>query len=139
MKQVKGDKGQPVKCFLDCLRCCAACFERFVAFINKNAYIQIALTGENFITAAKNGFYLAWNNAGQFAVTSGIGSVFCTLCKLFISLSTTFICYMIITKSSAYKDKLNSPVVPSLLFFVIAYVIGDLFMSVYGMSIDAIL
>jgi hypothetical protein len=46
---------------------------------------------------------------------------------------------MIITKSSAYKDKLNSPVVPSLLFFVIAYVIGDLFMSVYGMSIDAIL
>lgn len=46
---------------------------------------------------------------------------------------------MIITRSSAYKDKLNSPVVPTLLFFVIAWVIGDLFMSVYGMSIDAIL
>ncbi|CAD8147663.1 unnamed protein product [Paramecium octaurelia] len=139
MKQFQGDPKQPVKCFIDCLRCYASCFERFVSFINKNAFIQIALTGESFITAAKNGFYLAWNNAGQFAVTSGIGSVFCNLCKLFIAFSTTFLCYMIITTSDAYKDELNSPIVPTLLFFIISYVIGDLFMSVYGMAIDAIL
>lgn len=46
---------------------------------------------------------------------------------------------MIITTSDTYKEKLNSPIVPTLLFFVISYVIGDLFMSVYGMAIDAIL
>lgn len=46
---------------------------------------------------------------------------------------------MIITKGENYKDKLTSPIVPCLLFFAISYVIGDLFMSVYGMSIDAIL
>ena len=90
---------------MDCCRCYAACFERFVAFINKNAYIQIALTGENFIVAAKNGFYLVWNNAGQYAIVSGIGGIFCFLCKIFVAAATTLVCYLIITKSDTYSKK----------------------------------
>lgn len=27
------------KCLLDCLSCVVACFERFIEFLNKNAYI----------------------------------------------------------------------------------------------------
>jgi len=40
----------------NCIRCCLACLERIVQFINKMAYILIALKGGNFCTSAKEGF-----------------------------------------------------------------------------------
>ena len=55
--------------------------------------------------AAKNGFYLVWNNAGQYAIVSGIGGIFCFLCKIFVAAATTLVCYLIITKSDTYSKK----------------------------------
>ncbi len=40
----------------NCVACCLACVERIVQFINKTAYIQIAIRGKNFCMAAKDGF-----------------------------------------------------------------------------------
>jgi len=47
-KNLQGKEGKIIKFVLGCLQCYMACFERFVKFLNKNAYIQIALTGKNF-------------------------------------------------------------------------------------------
>lgn len=50
------DNNQLMEYIINCLRCCMACVERIVQFINKTAYIQIALRGKNFCMAAKDGF-----------------------------------------------------------------------------------
>lgn len=58
-KQAEANGAGNNKCFeyaINCLRCCMQCVERIVQFINKTAYIQIALRGKNFCTAAKDGF-----------------------------------------------------------------------------------
>jgi len=44
------------------------CFERFIKYINRNAYILIALKGENFCSAAKEAMGLLWDNAGRASV-----------------------------------------------------------------------
>eukprot|EP00825_Cyclidium_porcatum_P018701 TRINITY_DN2128_c0_g1_i2.p1 TRINITY_DN2128_c0_g1~~TRINITY_DN2128_c0_g1_i2.p1 ORF type:complete len:412 (-),score=21.78 TRINITY_DN2128_c0_g1_i2:104-1339(-) len=128
-----------VKFILKCTSCLVACFERFIKFITKNAYIQVALTGSNFCVASKDAFYLVLRNPLKFSVVAGIGQVFIFVGKLFISCVTTFICYQIFTQAKYYKDHLFSPLLPSIACFIVSYLVGCLFMSVYGMSIDTIL
>lgn len=59
--------------------------------------------------------------------------------RLFVCATTTIICYAIITNATYYSDKIFSSIAPTILFVIISYVIGSLFMSVYGMAVDAIL
>lgn len=56
-----------------CIRCCLACVERIVQFINKTAYIQIAIRGKSFCNAAFDGFDLVWANALRYTIVAGIG------------------------------------------------------------------
>lgn len=39
----KGGKNKIVVMIIKCIQCYVLCFERFIEFLNKNAYIQIAL------------------------------------------------------------------------------------------------
>merc|ERR1711935_1289636 len=52
------------------------CLERFIKFITKNAYIQMALTGKSFCTSAWNGFFLVIKNAMTFRTAGTIGFIF---------------------------------------------------------------
>lgn len=96
MKKVK-DENALAKCIINCTRCCLDCFHRFVKFINENAYIQVALTGENFCTSAMQAFILALKNAASFFITNGIGAFIFFLGKCTISILNTAVGYCIIT------------------------------------------
>lgn len=109
------DKNKVMEYIINCLRCCLACVERIVQFINKNAYIQIALTGKNFCMAAKDGFELVWSNPLRYAIVGGIGSIIMFLGKLMIAFGTTLAMY-------AYLTYAPNTVMGKLLFlFVIPY------------------
>ncbi|EAR87511.1 plasma-membrane choline transporter (macronuclear) [Tetrahymena thermophila SB210] len=128
-----------VKYLLKCLQCYVACFERFIKFLNKNAYIQIALTGKGFCSAAKDAFELIWCNPAKFGTVATIGNIFIFIGRLFIAGITGLISYIILIKSSYYDSHLFSPIVPTVFCVVIGYFVGTFFMSVYGMGIDTIL
>lgn len=81
-----------------------ACVERIVQFINKMAYIQIALRGKNFCSAAKDGFEIAWSNPLRFAIVGGVGEIIMFLGKLMIASTTTFAFYCAITYISSIKN-----------------------------------
>ena len=59
--------------------------------------------------------------------------------KLFISSSTGVIGYLLITRVDQYSEKLNSPILPTIVMVLIGWVVGTIFMSLYGMSGDAML
>jgi hypothetical protein len=50
MKAVAGSENKLVMCILKCLRCCMECFERFIKFLNKQAYIQVEMQINILIT-----------------------------------------------------------------------------------------
>lgn len=73
------------------------CCHRFVKFLNENAYIQVALTGENFCQSAMAGFVLALKHSSSFVITNGIGSMIGFIGKITIATGNTFIGYLLIT------------------------------------------
>jgi len=78
-------------------------------------------------------------NAAKFAITSGIGHMFTFIGELFIAFITTLIGHSILTQVSYYEERLHSPVVPTVLIFLLSWIVGSSFMSVYGITADTIL
>jgi len=138
-KKMQGKESKLIKWGLACLQCYLACFERFIKFLNKNAYIQIALTGKNFCLAAKDGFFLVLRNPLRIGALATIGSIFILFGKIFIASITALAAFLYVTKGSQYENKLYNPFIPVLLVFVFAYAVGAVFMTVYGLAADAIL
>lgn len=51
-----------VRAILCCCKCFFWCLEKFLKFINRNAYIMCAIHGKNFCASAKDAFMLLMRN-----------------------------------------------------------------------------
>ena len=127
------------KCIISCLQCCMGCIGKIMEFGNKHAYIQIALKGDSFCTAAWEGFGLIVRNLGRFTALAAIGTVFTTIGTIFISVVSAVIGYFVITKVSYFSDELNSCVLPVVVFIVIGFILGLVTMNIFGVSGDALM
>ena len=127
------------KCIISCLQCCMGCIGKIMEFINKHAYIQIALKGDSFCTAASEGFGLIIRNLGRFSTLTAIGGIFTIIGTIFITVISAVIGYFIITKVSYFSDELNSCVLPVVVFLIIGLVLGLVTMSIFGTSGDALM
>ena len=127
------------KCVISCLQCCIGCIANIIEYINKHAYIQIALKGDSFCTAAWEGFALIVRNLGRFSTLAFIGSLFTAIGTIFISISSAIIGYFLITEVSYFSEKLNSCVLPVVVFLIIGLVLGLVTMSIFGISGDALM
>eukprot|EP00347_Sterkiella_histriomuscorum_P005869 403354968 len=139
LRQTGANASMAVRCVICCTRCCISCVDRFVKFINRNAYIQIALTSENFCTSAMNGFILILKHAGKFTLVSGIGNIFMVLGKMTIASLTTLIGFIIMENWVEIKEALDSPMLPLIVIFMISYVVGAVFISVFSTTSNTIL
>lgn len=54
------------------MKCCFWCLENFIKFINKNAYIMIAIYGKGFCASARDGFSLILRNCVRYVFCSCI-------------------------------------------------------------------
>lgn len=131
MEKVK-DESAIARCALQCTRCCLDCFHRFIKFVNENAYIQVALTGENFCTSAMNAFILALKNAASFFITNGIGAFIYFLGKATISIVNTAIGYLLITYIPDFEEDIDQPIPFLALIFLMSYMMATTFMEVYS-------
>ena len=127
------------KCIISCLQCCVGCCGKIMEFVNKHAYIQIALKGDNFCTSAWEGFALIVRNLGRFSTLTAIGGIFTIIGTIFISVVSTIIGYFVITKVSYFSDELNSCVLPVVVFLIIGLILGLVTMSIFGTSGDALM
>ena len=99
----------------------------------------MALRGKNFCRSAFDGFATVIRNLGRWTALSLIGGVFNLIGKLFIAVITGLLGYIIITQAEQYNSKLNSPILPTVVFSVIGYIIGAIFINIYGNACDALL
>jgi len=97
------------------------------------------LTGENFCTAAVNGFILILKHTATYAYTRGIGGIFTVLGKLTVSVTSTAICYCVITFWPEMYQKINSPIGPLIVVFLLSYSIASLFVMIYSTTATCIL
>jgi len=138
-QKLAGKESRTIKFILGCLQCYLFCFERFIKFLNKNAYIQIALSGKSFCPAAKDAFILIMKNPVRLGVVSSISSIFVLFGKVFIAAITALGAFLVITKWDKFSTLIYSPFIPTAVVFIFAYGIGGVFMNVYGLAGDTIL
>ena len=123
------------RCLVSCIRCCLDCFDRFIRYLNRNAFIYMALSGESFCSSALNAFILILKNAAKFAFVEGIADVFMFLAKFFISCATTGVSWPIM---KAVAD-VESVFFPLFMIFMLSYMIASTFIAVFDVSANTIL
>jgi hypothetical protein len=133
--QTYAGKSDAVKCCLYCAECLLACFHRVVKFINKNAYIMTAMTGEPFLDAARHALSLLLGNAISVAAISVIGEWVCLFGKILITSIALVICYFM----AGGTDSDNNVVLLMVVVGLSAYFITCVFINVFHVCIDTVL
>lgn len=126
------------KCLACACRCCLQCCHRFIKFLNRNAFVQVALHSKCFCVSAMNAFMLVLKNSGTFFVSEGLGGLFIFLGKVFISVVNTGILYVVLLNWKQLNDKINSPIPPMVAVFLISYIISSVFMALFSITANAL-
>lgn len=131
-KQAAAQTNRVLVLILKVLQCAIWCFEKCIQFLNKNAYIQIALTGSGFCKSAKKAFFLIFRNAVRFGTVAVLSGVVHSIGYVCIMTGTMVAGYFIV--GEMHDDV--SPVVPLFCYAVLGYISAKLFMNVFGLAVD---
>lgn len=134
-KQAAAQKNHLMAWALRIVQCILWCFEKCIRFLNKNAYIQIAVKGTNFCVSARNAFQLILSNIVRFGIIAILGSMIHFVGYVFIMAATLATGYFLL---QALAPEVN-PIVPMIAYGFLGYLVGRLYMNVYGMAVDTCL
>uniref|UniRef100_A0A8D3CIB0 Choline transporter-like protein n=1 Tax=Scophthalmus maximus TaxID=52904 RepID=A0A8D3CIB0_SCOMX len=126
--KLKGSHNACARCLLCCLKCCFWCLEHFIKFINRNAYIMMAIYGKNFCTSSKDAFFLLMRNVIRVAVLDKVTDFLLFLGKLLI---TGGVGEFLVTYFLFSHIKTNTVIFGS-------YMIAHGFFNVYAMCVDTL-
>ncbi|KAM9340246.1 choline transporter-like protein 4 [Symphorus nematophorus] len=127
-----------------CLKCCFWCLEKFIKFLNRNAYIMIAIYGKNFCVSAKNAFLLLMRNVIRVVVLDKVTDLLLFFGKLLVVggvgvLSFFFFSGRILLPGNTFRSEtLNYYWMPIITVVFGSYLIAHGFFSVYNMCVDTL-
>uniref|UniRef100_A0A3Q3JFC9 Choline transporter-like protein n=1 Tax=Monopterus albus TaxID=43700 RepID=A0A3Q3JFC9_MONAL len=127
-----------------CLKCCLWCLEKFIKFLNRNAYIMIAIYGKNFCVSAKNAFKLLMRNIIRVVVLDKVTDLLLFFGKLLVVggvgvLSFFFFSGRIQLPGDIFRSQsLNYYWMPIIVVVFGSYLIAHGFFSVYNMCVDTL-
>ncbi|XP_076609163.1 choline transporter-like protein 2 isoform X2 [Chaetodon auriga] len=140
--KLKGAHNKCTKFLLCCLKCCFWCLEKFIKFLNRNAYIMVAIYGKNFCTSARDAFLLLMRNMIRVAVLDKVTDFLLFLGKLLIvGLVGIFAFFFFSGRVKAFENtapNLHYYWVPILTVVIGSYLIAHGFFSVYAMCVDTL-
>lgn len=82
---------------------------------------------------------IIWANPARMALVNGLGGMFIFIGKMFMVMAGSFIAYQVLQFVEPFKSQLTSVFLPCVIIFILSYAIAVIYMSVYGMAIDAIM
>ncbi|XP_050389089.1 choline transporter-like protein 2 [Patella vulgata] len=141
-QKLKNAENKCAQYCMKCMKCCFWCLEKILRFINKNAYIMIAVYGRNFCTAAKDGFFLIMRNIVRTVVLDNVTDFILFISKLMITCAIGIAAYFFyqakIPVLSSTVPSLNYYLTPVIILVVGSYLITCSFFDVYNMAVDTL-
>ncbi|XP_008291833.1 choline transporter-like protein 5-A [Stegastes partitus] len=141
-QRLKGVDNSLSRSIMCCLKCCFWCLEKFLRYMNHNAYIMVAIYGKNFCTSAREAFFLLMRNVVRVAVLDRLTDFLLFLSKVLIAGGVGVVGFFFFTrKISVIQEEvpsLNYYWVPLLTVVIGAYLIAHSFFSVYAMCVDTL-
>lgn len=140
--KLKDSENPVAKFLLKCLKCFFWCLEKFMKFLNRNAYILIAVYGKNFCTSAKDAFFLILRNVVRAVVLDKITDFVLFLSKLMVTAAVGAGAYYWFSQQislfASYQPTLNYYITPIVIVVIGTYLITCCFFSVYTMAVDTL-
>uniref|UniRef100_A0A3P8ZLR3 Choline transporter-like protein n=1 Tax=Esox lucius TaxID=8010 RepID=A0A3P8ZLR3_ESOLU len=140
--KTQGSQGYVGRFLATCLRCCFWCLDYFLKYLNRNAYVMIAIYGENFGVSAKNAYSLLMRNIERVVLLDRMTEVFFFFAKLLIVGAVGVLAFFFftgqipLTSDTLQAKTLNYHWMPTVT--VGAYFISQAFFSVYSMCADTL-
>ncbi|KAM5262428.1 choline transporter-like protein 4 [Ctenodactylus gundi] len=142
--KLRGAQNPLARCIMCCFKCCLWCLEKFIKFLNRNAYIMIAIYGKNFCVSAKNAFMLLMRNILRVIVLDKITDLLLFFGKLLVVGGVGVLSFFFFSGRIRGLGKelenphLNYYWLPIMTSIIGAYVIASGFFSVFGMCVDTL-
>lgn len=141
-KKVKDKAGKVARCVFCCCRCCLFCLEKFLKFLNRNAYIITAIRGTGFFTSARRAFKIIISNPLRLLVIDKVCDFLIFLGKICITGGIGTLAFFFFTHRIAaaknYVPELHYYLLPLLFIIIGTYIIASCFFSVYSMAVDTL-
>jgi hypothetical protein len=142
-KQAHEEGNAALECLAKVLACVIECFKRTMEFLNKNAYIDIAIHSNSFCTAAWNAFTKIVTNAGKYGFLNGATEIIKWAGMFLITLVGVVVSWAM-CKWDMYTDKtsdyfLTSPYAVIFISMFLSLLIGWTFMIIFDMVSDTLL
>ncbi|KAF5275854.1 hypothetical protein FQR65_LT04092 [Abscondita terminalis] len=145
------DKGSEcAKCSLKCCICCFYCLEKFIRYINHNAYTVIAIDGSNFCSAAATvcipektlmyllffpqAFQVLTSHIIQVATINGVGDFILFLGKVFVTAFTGSLGLYFFRSN----PQLTFFAAPTIIVCLFSFFVAHCILSLYEMVLDTI-
>ncbi|XP_030053170.1 choline transporter-like protein 4 isoform X2 [Microcaecilia unicolor] len=142
--KVKDSHNAFARFLMCCLKCCFWCLEKFIKFLNRNAYIMIAVYGKNFCTSAKNAFSLLMRNILRVVILDKVTDLLLFFGKLLVVGGVGVLAFFFFSgRIPIDDDKFKNPTlnyywIPILTVVLGSYMIAQGFFSVYNMCVDTL-
>uniref|UniRef100_A0A336LLH3 Choline transporter-like protein n=1 Tax=Culicoides sonorensis TaxID=179676 RepID=A0A336LLH3_CULSO len=133
-KKYNNEVTRAILCIFKCL---FWMLEKFLRFLNKNAYIMCAIHGKNFCASAGDAFNLLMRNFLRVVALDQVTDFLFFLSKLLISLGMGTLMYFYLTLEYSQID-IHYNLVPSIIVVIGTYLIACVFFSVYSMAVGTL-
>ncbi|KAJ3311676.1 hypothetical protein HDV04_003821 [Boothiomyces sp. JEL0838] len=140
-RRVKKTQNKFLIYLVACLQCCMKVVAMLVKFINKNAYIYLAITGKAFFKSAGEATSLIVKNALRTVAVDFVSDFILFISKLFVMGITGFLTYLYLTYWSSTlpnASSINYPFLTVVFVSIAAFIVGTAFFSIYDMAINTI-
>ncbi|XKL64868.1 hypothetical protein PGB90_004954 [Kerria lacca] len=131
---VKDAKNDVTRSLYTAFRCCLYCLEKILIYLTRNAYIEVAIYGDNLCTSGKRAYHVLVNNTLRVAAINSVGDFVLFLGKALV----VACCLFIGCKLLEDKQGLHYLAVPLTIIGVFAYLVSHAFMTAFEMIIDTI-
>lgn len=149
LKKAAGNN-QVTKCIIQfvscCCKCCFWCLEKFMKFVNRNAYIMIAIYGRNFCASAIDALKLLLANPLRALVLDRVTDFILFLGSMLIATGVGVLGFYFFSKSfyidpayaKYFAPDLNYYWLPLIVVILGAFLIAKTFMTVFEMAVDTV-
>ncbi|XP_069032951.1 choline transporter-like protein 4 [Embiotoca jacksoni] len=142
--KTKSAQNPVARFIIRCMKCCFWCLEKFLKFLNRNAYIMIAIYGKNFCLSAKNAFKLLMRNVLRVVVLDKVTDLLLFFGKLLVVGGVGVLSFFffsgrfLLRGSNFHSETLNYYWMPIITVVFVSYLIAHGFFSVYNMCVDTL-
>lgn len=138
-KKIAASNNVYLKYLVACAQCCMKCLEVVIKFINRNAYVYIAITGKSFFASAAAATALLFKNAAKTVAVTYVAEVTLILAKIAIVGINSILAYLfVVYNQSSFANGISNPTSTVVLVGAITYMVASLFLSNYQLAVDTI-